>query len=320
MKVRTSAACCLALLGIAAPAAADEPRGVEPAPGASFARGSLPWFAVEAPGAERVGFVVASDRAGAESLIGDVADGIDGAAGADGTFGWRLPASSLAAIRPGRYWWLAVAWRPDGTVGRTRAVAFDVRLPRGAERRGPIPRRFGRRGKGAFAISVHGIPRDVALARLWTLAARSAERWGLRAAGWTRFRPRRDDGYNVLGFGRLPRDTAGVTRTRVVRRYRRTLRCLAGHCVEIARRYVGTVVVERDIVLNDRLRWELGPAYPWLDETDLESVLIHELGHFAGNGHVGSCSGSPMAGSHRPGDWWRSPLDRFALDCTRVRG
>ena len=46
-------------------------------------------------------------------------------------------------------------------------------------------------------------------------------------------------------------------------------------------------------------------------------VLIHELGHFAGNGHVRNCRNSPMWVALRPGEWWHSRADWFQFGCNR---
>jgi hypothetical protein len=57
--------------------------------------------------------------------------------------------------------------------------------------------------------------------------------------------------------------------------------------------------------------WAPGPAYPTTAEVDLETVLLHELGHFAGNlrhAPVG-CNNTPMVEALGPGEWWRSPTD-----------
>jgi hypothetical protein len=53
---------------------------------------------------------------------------------------------------------------------------------------------------------------------------------------------------------------------------------------------------ERDVSSQRSLAWQQGPrrrVEP--GETDLESVIVHELGHIAGNPHVSSgCANSPM--------------------------
>lgn len=215
------------------------------------------------------------------------------------SFGWRLPASSLVAIRPGVYWWQAVATGADGTRVPGPLRPMRVTLPAAGLVKGTISSRYGKQGRGGFAITVKRKPSEVSRARLWSVAATSARRWGLRAEGWTTRRPVSGDGISVLGFGPLPRGVMGLTRSRV-------------------RRDTG-VTVEADVILNDRLRWEEGPDYPWFDEADLETVVLHELGHFAGNhSHVSGCTSSPLNRYGSLGEWWRAPGDRFRLDCTRV--
>ena len=57
--------------------------------------------------------------------------------------------------------------------------------------------------------------------------------------------------------------------------------------------------------------WAQGPAHPTSEEYDLETVVLHELGHWAGNLRhtpVG-CHDTPMVKGLGPGEWWRSPSD-----------
>ena len=42
-------------------------------------------------------------------------------------------------------------------------------------------------------------------------------------------------------------------------------------------------VIESDLALRAGENWDAGPDYPALDQVDLESVVLHELGHMAGN-------------------------------------
>jgi hypothetical protein len=47
-------------------------------------------------------------------------------------------------------------------------------------------------------------------------------------------------------------------------------------------------------------------------------VLLHELGHFAGNKeHRPRCSNSPMIESLAKGEWWRSSDDWFNWNCAK---
>ena len=63
-----------------------------------------------------------------------------------------------------------------------------------------------------------------------------------------------------------------------------------------------------------------GPDYPALDQVDLESVLLHELGHMAGNKkHRTRCTNSPMIEALGAGEWWRGARDHWFGDCARAR-
>ena len=57
--------------------------------------------------------------------------------------------------------------------------------------------------------------------------------------------------------------------------------------------------------------WEAGPEHPDLGHVDLETVIIHELGHAAGNArHTAmGCYDTPMVVGLANGEWWRSPQD-----------
>jgi hypothetical protein len=73
--------------------------------------------------------------------------------------------------------------------------------------------------------------------------------------------------------------------------------------------------VEEDIVLSSAMAWQAGPAYPTAWQVDLETVLLHELGHVAGRGHVEGCSSTPMWTSLAQGDWWRGIDDWHRAGC-----
>ena len=119
-----------------------------------------------------------------------------------------------------------------------------------------------------------------------------------------------------IGFtDRVPSGLLGVTWVYYRVHTRRFLRCRvspAGErygCVTV--RIQRTVkVTDRDIMLRSAVPWSVGPAWPTPEEFDLQTVLIHEFGHLAGNmGHNASCTVAPMTPSLAPGDWWRSTLD-----------
>jgi hypothetical protein len=52
-------------------------------------------------------------------------------------------------------------------------------------------------------------------------------------------------------------------------------------------------------------------AHPTGEEYDLETVVLHELGHWAGNlRHTPiGCHDTPMVKGLGPGEWWRSSSD-----------
>ena len=75
-------------------------------------------------------------------------------------------------------------------------------------------------------------------------------------------------------------------------------------------------VVESDLALRGDENWAQGPDYPALDEVDLESVLLHELGHMAGNKkHRSRCTNTPMIEALGAGEWWRGARDKWYGDC-----
>jgi hypothetical protein len=86
---------------------------------------------------------------------------------------------------------------------------------------------------------------------------------------------------------------------------------------------VVTTTYEYDVRLNSRFTvWQTGPAYPSTNQVDIESVLLHELGHVAGLGHTSEpCpTSSPMAASSFSGDWWRSATDYSKTFCKQRNG
>ena len=107
-----------------------------------------------------------------------------------------------------------------------------------------------------------------------------------------------------------PQGALGTT-TLLRQNYVRVRRVCAAAGCRTTRTPAGTRVVERDLALLPDVPWAQGPAHPTGDEYDLETVVLHELGHWAGNLRhtpVG-CHDTPMVKGLGPGEWWRSPSD-----------
>lgn len=189
-------------------------------------------------------------------------------------------------------------------------VPPPIALPPGAGvPRAPIPRGVGvRRGYG-YRLSLAAVPRGVDRVRFSLLARVAAKRWGLRLAGRTNRVARSGDGVDTVGFAPdVPSYALGVTSIRSVRWFRR---------VNGRARLVRQRVVERDTRFATGVPWHAGPGDPPVDRVDLQTVVIHELGHYAGNQHVRNCRNSPMWVALRPGEWWHDRGDWFQFGCGR---
>ena len=130
----------------------------------------------------------------------------------------------------------------------------------------------------AYAVNPSSnLPPGVDSARFAALGSTVARGWRLRVTGQTTRVAGRRDGAHVLGFSpALPSGVLGAYeawgRRRVVRQCRRGSGC---------RRVVREQILEADVSVNSTFNWQQGPAYPTADQVDLESVMIHEMGHFA---------------------------------------
>jgi hypothetical protein len=173
---------------------------------------------------------------------------------------------------------------------------LTVTLPAADRGRGKLYPHSGPHGHGSFYLSSANWPKSINGLRFQTVIRAAAQRWGLRALSWTTLKAGRHDGFNVAGFStKVPKGALGQE-------------------TEYAKH---GKVIERDILLSATANWNAGPGYPDLDQVDLESVLLHELGHFAGvKKHRSHCANSPMIVSLGTGEWWRGPKDHFLSGCS----
>ena len=170
--------------------------------------------------------------------------------------------------------------------------------------RAPIPRWVApARRRWPLRVSTANLPPGVSAARFVALVRATAARWGLPYAGTTRAAVRLGDGRNTVGFARdVPRPALGVTDVDRIAYLR-------------AGRVVARRIVEQDTRFAYDAPWDPGPALPDDRHFDLETVIVHELGHYAGNRHVRNCRDSPMWVALSPGEWWHSPTDWFQHGC-----
>jgi hypothetical protein len=210
-----------------------------------------------------------------------------------------VPANSVLRQRPGHYYWQAYL-TADAASGAEEPIGpvqeLDVTIPYADKGRGKLSPKYGRQGaKKAFYLSSTGFPDGVSGARFQKVLKTAASRWSLKALRWTSAKAGVHDGYSVAGFSsRLDPGTLGLQTDWIKR---------------------GTVV-ERDLALNVNENWNEGPDYPALDQVDLESVVLHELGHMAGNKkHRSRCTNSPMVEALAAGEWWRGTRDKWFGDC-----
>jgi hypothetical protein len=273
-------------------------------PTASISRGAPLTFAVRttAPAGAVVVRVSGNDEVGADGLL----SGLEGtwldetaAPAVEGLQTWRVPASSVLRQRPGHYYWQAYltgeaangAEEPIGPVEE-----LTVKLPAADRGRGKLFPRFGRRGSTSFYLSSAGFPATVSGTRFKKVAKTAASRWGLKALRWTSVEAGVQDGFSVAGFSSSVASGVLGVQTDYVKRGR---------------------VIESDLALRADENWAEGPEYPALDQVDVESVMLHELGHMAGNKrHRTRCANSPMIEALGAGEWWRGARDKWFGDCT----
>ena len=202
---------------------------------------------------------------------------------------------------PGTYVWQVHRIATDGTCAAAAArtiVILPAPLPRLSRAR--IPSRIGSSNHVTFVIRTGGVPVGVSRSRYVSLVRNSGRRWRLRSVGRRPGRLRFGNGRSEVGFSTqlVPFGALAVTIT--------------------GPRLHGGSGRERDLVLRADLPWQPGPAHPDRAQIDLETVLLHEFGHFAGNrGHVArGCSDTPMIVGLARGEWWRAPGDFSFRDCS----
>ena len=174
-------------------------------------------------------------------------------------------------------------------------------------------------------------PAGVDAARLYSLSDASAKRWKMTVLGNASQDAGVRDGTQVIGFSRATNPKAlGVTSIWTRARYKsksvKVCTRVRGRkrCRKVPRLVRdGIEVVERDVQLNPFVPWQQGPAYPSPAQYDLESTILHELGHFAHpmkDNHVFGCENSPMIDSISPGEFWRDADDWLRYGCTESPG
>lgn len=220
---------------------------------------------------------------------------------------WSVPNASILRQRPGRYFWQAYVTGEGaavegaaGAAGTAQPIGpvqqLTVTLPAADRGRGSLYPKFGKKGSRSFLLSTANLPATVTANRLKTLTRATAKRWGLKPGQTTKIVAGVQDGRSVAGFSAdVPSGTLGVQTD-----YTRNGR-----------------VFEQDLALRAGESWGAGPGYPGLDEIDLESVLLHELGHMAGNKkHRSRCANSPLDESLGAGEWWRGARDKWFGGCS----
>jgi hypothetical protein len=150
-------------------------------------------------------------------------------------------------------------------------------------------------------IRTGGVPARLSRSRYLSLVRNSGRRWGLHSGGTQPGRPVFGNGRSEVGFATVLVPPGALAVTITGPNFR------AG---SVGRR-------ERDLVLRADLPWQEGPAYPDRTQVDLETVLLHEFGHVAGNRrHVArGCRDTPMIAGLARGEWWRSSGDFSYRSC-----
>jgi hypothetical protein len=332
-SLRLSAAALAAVVVLAAPAGAqaDVPAPMTPADGAGVEAGAPLTFSASGQGALVVRIArspAVVDGCGAIAEDGGRLDGTPAPAGAA-----PVQFAAPAGLAAGEWFW-QVGNPADCTAGPVRRITAQTPAPPGAIpapsaagalpklARDPIPSGIGTSNHALLVLALGEGSPAVARSRLVTLVRNSAQRWRLDPRGPVKRTPRLGDAHNDVGFAARLVSPGALGTTTVLRqsdvRVRRV--CAAGGCRTL-RAPAGSRVVERDLALLPDVAWAQGPAHPSGEEYDLETVILHELGHWAGNLRhtpVG-CHDTPMVRGLGPGEWWRSPTDWHYDACAAAR-
>src|SRR4051795_10080134 len=207
---------------------------------------------------------------------------------------------------PGTYYWQVSRTGADGSCTATegRSLVLTAAVPARPDLAGlsrqRIPTSIGRSNGATFVIRTGGVPAGVSRARFLAIVRNSGRRWRLHSAGTVPGRPRFGNGRSEVGFStaQVPRAALAVT--------------------IIGRRRAGRR--ERDLIIRADIPWQQGPDHPTRAQIDLETVILHEFGHVAGNRfHVPrGCRDTPMVVGLATGEWWRSTTDFSYRACDRA--
>ncbi len=263
---------------------------------------------------------------GTGALSGPVLDLFDLYGGPPAYGNTRIYASETGFLSVlGTYYWQASRIDCDypGCLALSAVRSFTIVAA--GEHSDPVPVGAGHQVDSehlnSFRLNTASIPDGVDPARFKAIAVRSAARWGIGFAGTTSAAPHVRDGISSVGFSPdIGLGYLGLTWTYQENFYRPgKRRCHRRHhrrvCHRGPKQLAGTRVSEEDIEIDPYREWQAGPRYPNTAQFDLESLLLHELGHFAGNDHAPECADSPMTPSQAPEDWWHASADRYAGGC-----
>jgi hypothetical protein len=351
---RAVACCCGLVLLFPALASAQAPQPVAPADGYQHVAGSTPPTFVFAPGSGNTDYLwVHVSKAPVTASTGVIGSDVTLASFTTAAPAWTPTAYTFPSywlVTPGTYYWqpyrISFMDDPDGyqegAIRRFEVVAPQLPPPpppppttpapppaidfyAGLSTE-PIPRYVGRQARGfRYSVSTDGTPPTVGAGRWAAIARRSGSRWGMRQVGTAYGRPYSGDGSVEVGWGWLPRRSLGLEtdRYRYIYKVLRRPRWICNRfpdgrrsCRWGRRKLVRSRLVDADLIMNRGVWWQPGPAYPSDAEIDLETVVLHEMGHLAGNaGHARRCRTTPMVESLATGEWWRSSGDWYFKEC-----